>query len=121
MDSMSYRELECEAIRAQANREELIERIVRAIPEDGNSDPLKGLRLYRASAPTELVHGVFDLAFCLIRPGKQGGPCWRPPLPLRPLSLPSRRGRAARREPGPRSVEGTAVPEPAPYARFRSY
>lgn len=66
MDSMSYRESECEAIRAQANREELIERIVRAIPEDGNSDPLKGLRLYRASAPTELVHGVFDPAFCLI-------------------------------------------------------
>ncbi len=55
-----------EAQREQANRAELIERIMRIVREDGGVEPLKGLRLNRASAPTELAHGVSDPAFCVI-------------------------------------------------------
>ena len=60
-----------EAQREQANRAELVERIARAIREDGKVEPLKGLRLNRASAPTELAHGVSDPAFCVIAQGSK--------------------------------------------------
>jgi hypothetical protein len=66
MDSMNPQQAEREARRAQANRDELVERIARAIPEDGRVEPLKGLRLHRASSPTESFHGVSDAAFCVI-------------------------------------------------------
>jgi hypothetical protein len=56
---------------AQVNRDELIERIARAIRADGRVEPLKGLRLNRASSPTELVHGVSDPAFCVIAQGSK--------------------------------------------------
>ncbi len=60
-----------EAQREQANRAELIERIMRIVREDGGVEPLKGLRLNRASAPTELAHGVSDPAFCVIAQGSK--------------------------------------------------
>ncbi len=59
------------AQREQANRTELIERIMRAVREDGRIEPLKGLRLNRASAPTALTHGVSDPAFCVIAQGSK--------------------------------------------------
>ena len=58
MDSMNRRQSEREAQRAHASREELVERIARAIRDDGTATPLDGLLLRRASAPTELGHGV---------------------------------------------------------------
>jgi AraC-like DNA-binding protein len=57
--------------RAQASRRELVERIARAVPEDGGAEPLRGLRLNRASSPTELVHGVSFPAFCVIAQGSK--------------------------------------------------
>jgi AraC-like DNA-binding protein len=57
--------------RAHAYREELAERIARAIPEDGSADPLKGLRLNRSSTPTEPLHGVSHPAFCVIAQGSK--------------------------------------------------
>jgi AraC-like DNA-binding protein len=66
MDS-TYRE----AQKAQAKREELIERIMRALPEDGSIEPLEGLLLSRASTPTELAHSVFFPAFCVIAQGRK--------------------------------------------------
>jgi AraC-like DNA-binding protein len=71
MDSMNPQQAEREARRAQANRDELVERIARAIPEDGRVEPLKGLRLHRASSPTESFHGVSDAAFCVIAHGSK--------------------------------------------------
>ncbi|MBN1136446.1 MAG: AraC family transcriptional regulator [Anaerolineae bacterium] len=62
---------EREAYRVQANRAELVERIARAVRADGRVEPLKGLRLNRASAPTELAHGVSDPAFCVIAQGSK--------------------------------------------------
>jgi AraC-like DNA-binding protein len=71
MDSMNLQRVEGEAHRAQANRDELVERIARAIHEDGSVEPLKGLHLIRRSSPTEWVHGVSDLAFCVIAQGSK--------------------------------------------------
>ena len=68
---MNPQELEREAHRARANRNELVERIARAIPKDGKVEPLQGLHLHRASSPTELVHGVTNLAFCAIAQGSK--------------------------------------------------
>jgi len=71
MDSMKPQQVEREAHRAQANRDELVERIARAIREDGRVEPLKGLRLHRASSPTESVHGMSGPAFCVIAQGSK--------------------------------------------------
>lgn len=71
MDSMNLQQVEGEAHRAQANRNELVERIARAIREDGSVEPLKGLHLHRRSSPTEWFHGVSDLAVCVIAQGSK--------------------------------------------------
>jgi hypothetical protein len=60
-----------EAQHAQANRAELVERIARAIPDDGRVEPLKGLSLHRSSASTGLVHGLSQPAFCVIAQGSK--------------------------------------------------
>ncbi len=70
-DSMNSQEVEREAHREQANRDELAERIARAIREDGKVAPLKGLHLFRVSSPMGLVHGVTSLAFCVIAQGSK--------------------------------------------------
>jgi AraC-like DNA-binding protein len=71
MDSMNPQEVESEAHRGRANRVELVERIARAIPQDGNIELPKGLHLHRASSPTALVHGVTNPAFCVIAQGSK--------------------------------------------------
>src|SRR5688572_2017529 len=53
------------------NREELAERIARAIPEDGGVEPLAGLHLFRFSTPTEPLHGVSRPSFCVIAQGSK--------------------------------------------------
>lgn len=54
----------------EANRAELTERIVRALPEDGRIEPLEGLFLNRSSSPTEPLHAVVvQPCFCVIAQG----------------------------------------------------
>lgn len=60
-----------EASRAQANRDELTERIAQAIRNDGTIEPLKGLHLRRSSSPAECVHGISVPAFCVIAQGSK--------------------------------------------------
>jgi AraC-like DNA-binding protein len=55
----------------QANREELVERLARAIRDDGTVEPLPGLRLRRASVPTGLAHGVSAPSFCVVAQGSK--------------------------------------------------
>jgi AraC-like DNA-binding protein len=62
---------ECETLRAQAYREELAERIARAIPEDGRAEPLTGIYLNRSSSPTPPLHGVSRPSFCVIAQGSK--------------------------------------------------
>ena len=71
MDSMDPQQAEREAHRAQANREELVERIARTIREDGRVEPLKGIRLHRFSSPTESLPGLSDPAFSVIAQGSK--------------------------------------------------
>src|SRR5689334_19350276 len=71
MDSTHCRASEREVQKMQANREELIERLMRALPEDGAAEPLEGLLLSRVSAPTRLEHSVFFPAFCIIAQGRK--------------------------------------------------
>jgi AraC-like DNA-binding protein len=55
----------------QASREELAGRIARAVRDDGTAEPLAGLRLRRASAPTDLGYGVSESAVCVIAQGRK--------------------------------------------------
>jgi AraC-like DNA-binding protein len=68
---MNLRESKREAQRMQSDREELVERMARAIPEDGTSEVFPGLFLGRSSQPTERVHSVFKPAFCVIAQGSK--------------------------------------------------
>jgi AraC-like DNA-binding protein len=56
---------------ARADRDELAGRIARAVREDGTVEPLEGLRLARASSPTEAVHSVSTPSFCVIAQGSK--------------------------------------------------
>ena len=60
-----------EGHRDHASREELTERIARAVPDDGFAEPVDGLWLRRVSAPTETGHGVSVPAFCVIAQGSK--------------------------------------------------
>lgn len=71
MDSTRHQGSERGTHRAYIYREELAERIARAVPEDGAVDPLKGLRLNRFSTPTEPLHGVSKPSFCVIAQGSK--------------------------------------------------
>jgi hypothetical protein len=53
---MNGSQAEREADRAQANREELTERIAQAIRQDGKVEPLKGLHFNRISLPAAPCH-----------------------------------------------------------------
>jgi AraC-like DNA-binding protein len=60
-----------EARKTQASRAELIMRLAQAIHYDGMIEPLDGVRLRRASAPTEIGHGVSAPSFCVIAQGSK--------------------------------------------------
>ncbi len=66
MHQQGSREIE----KVQANQMELLERIDRAVCEDGLVSPLDGLFLARSSA-VKSVHGVSDPAFCVIAQGSK--------------------------------------------------
>src|SRR5687768_160279 len=71
MDSLNRWSSEHEAQRAQASRAELVARLAQATHDDGISEPLDGVRLHRASAPTEIGHGVSFPSFCVIAQGSK--------------------------------------------------
>ncbi len=68
---MPHQQAERATQKAQENTEELVELITRAIREDGTAEPLNGLFLQRASSPREPLHGVSDLALCVIAQGSK--------------------------------------------------
>jgi AraC-like DNA-binding protein len=71
MDVMNNKPAEREAQLMQANREELVERIGRAMREDGTTQPFPGLHLYRRSSPLELLHGVSEPSVAVIAQGSK--------------------------------------------------
>src|SRR5215207_1171000 len=71
MDLMNQQQSERETQRAQAGRDELIERVARAVGDDGTVETPGRLRLLRHSSPTPKEHGVSSPAFCLIAQGSK--------------------------------------------------
>jgi AraC-like DNA-binding protein len=71
MNFMNHREAKREKQRRQSSREELVERMARAIPGDGILEVFPGLFLGRSSRPTEMLHSVFKPAFCVIAQGSK--------------------------------------------------
>lgn len=71
MDSLKSEQAAREAQRMQGNRDELVERILRILPEDGHAQPLEGLHLHRVSQPLEAVHSVVKPSFCVIAQGSK--------------------------------------------------
>ena len=71
MNVMIRQQTDREAERLQANREELVERIGRAMREDGTTQPFQGFHLYRRSSPLELLHGVSEPSVAVIAQGSK--------------------------------------------------
>ncbi len=71
MDATNDQPLERADQRGQANREELVERILQANRADGTVEPLPGLSLNRISSPKGPVHGVTKASFCVIAQGSK--------------------------------------------------
>ena len=68
---MSHRESELKKQRMQISRQELAERMTRAIPEDGLLEVFPGVFLGRFSRPTDQVYSVFKPSFCVIAQGSK--------------------------------------------------
>src|SRR5256714_3100324 len=66
---MNRRESRREAQRIQSNREELIERMARILPEDGSFEAFDGFFLGRSTKPMESVHSLYQAAFCFVVQG----------------------------------------------------
>jgi hypothetical protein len=71
MDVINHQQAEREAVLLQANREELVERIARAMRADGTAQPLPGLHLYRHSFPPEQVYSVVEPSVCVVAQGSK--------------------------------------------------
>ncbi|NLF77149.1 MAG: AraC family transcriptional regulator [Chloroflexi bacterium] len=71
MNRVGQQQAERETLRMEADREELVERLTRAIPEDGVIQPLQGLHLGRLSTPSERIHSVLEPSFCVIAQGSK--------------------------------------------------
>lgn len=68
---MSQQEAELKLQRIQINQAEMIERISRAVAEDGLLEAFPGVMLGRFSKPTERVYSVFKPSFCIIAQGSK--------------------------------------------------
>lgn len=70
-DHAAERETAWAAVRIQTNREELADRIMRVLADDGAARPLEGLYLFRSSVALEPVYGVAKPSFCVIAQGSK--------------------------------------------------
>ncbi len=71
MKVMIHPSSEREVQRVHAIREELVERVARAIPEDGTIQPLQGLHLYHHSFPLEQIHSMVEPSLCVVAQGSK--------------------------------------------------
>jgi AraC-like DNA-binding protein len=66
---MKQSEAKREQQRMQNNKEELVERLSRYLPEDGVLEAFSGFFLARYSKPTQSVHSIYQPAFCFVVQG----------------------------------------------------
>jgi AraC-like DNA-binding protein len=69
MAFMTFQKAEHEQQRMQSIREELIERMAQALPEDGSLEAFPGFFLARLSKPAKSMQAVYHPAFCLVAQG----------------------------------------------------
>jgi hypothetical protein len=60
-----------EAIRTQADRKELAERIAKAMRQDGKLEPQPGIFFHRISEQSDPVHGVVEPSLCIVAQGSK--------------------------------------------------
>ena len=68
---MKQQEVKRNTQRIRDNREELVERIARAVREDGTLEVFPGFRLSRMSGLTEPVRSVYQPSFCFVAQGSK--------------------------------------------------
>ena len=68
---MKQQEVKRNTQRIQDNKEELVERIARAVREDGTVEVFPGFRLSRMSSPIEPVRSVYRPSFCFVAQGSK--------------------------------------------------
>jgi hypothetical protein len=66
---MTYEDTKRQKQRMQSNRDELVERMSRAISDDGSVEAFPGFFLARSSKPIESVQAVYQPAFCFVVQG----------------------------------------------------
>ena len=71
MNVMFHQQAERVAELMQAHREELVERVGRAVREDGTVQTLQGLYLSRSSLPLKPLHSVLKPSVCVIAQGSK--------------------------------------------------
>ncbi len=71
MERASHDRSAREAFRMQVGREELVEHIARAIPQDGRVEVMEGLTFNRGSYPTGPIHAVAQPCLCVIAQGSK--------------------------------------------------
>jgi AraC-like DNA-binding protein len=71
MDLVSQERSARRSQRALSDREELVGRIARALPDDGTVQPFQGLHLYRSSVPLQPIYGVTEPSVCVIAQGSK--------------------------------------------------
>jgi AraC-like DNA-binding protein len=64
-------QLERDKRRAETRKNELIDLISRAIPQDGAIKPVKDLYLFRVSSPGEPIHSVYKPSLCVVAQGSK--------------------------------------------------
>lgn len=68
---MNNQEENRERQKMQINRGELVERMLRLVPEDGSKEVLPGFFLARSSKPSESAHSIYQPAFCFVVQGRK--------------------------------------------------
>ncbi|MEZ4727080.1 MAG: AraC family transcriptional regulator [Caldilineaceae bacterium] len=71
MEATNHWSSACEAKRVEASHEEFSARLAQVARRDGVVEPVAGLTIHRASAPTGLAHGVSFPSFCLVAQGSK--------------------------------------------------
>src|SRR4051812_42852189 len=71
MDGQKNQQQELQTVMQYAYREELVERIGRAVREDGVEEPLPGLHLARSSVSLQPLHSVVEPSICVIAQGSK--------------------------------------------------
>lgn len=71
MDGRDGKPQERQAVIQHAYREELVERIGRAVRKDGVEEPLPGVHLARSSVSLQPIHSVVEPSICVIAQGSK--------------------------------------------------